>query len=580
MKKKLLALLLALASVVSLLTFPASAAEIVYSGTCGEDLTWTLDSNGQLVISGTGDIEDYESRAPWRRDEILENHVYVRDLIIEPGVTSIGDRAFYSCESLNHADLPNTITRIGEAAFFFVHHLHMEIPDSVTVIEDNAFSWCGLDDVVKLPAELVSIGKGAFSFTYITTFIVPDSLVTVGESAFRACPNLSDVYYTGTEAQWHNIDVGANNEFLQDATIHYNYHPASLAAQPLDYTGLVNSLARFTIAASGDGLKYQWQYSDDNGATWLDSSLKSATYSAKLTAEKDGRMVRCIVTDAAGYSVTSDPAVMRISNLKITTQPKDYIGAVNSTAKFTLAASGEGLKYQWQYSDDNGATWLASTIQKATYSAKLTADKDGRMVRCIVTDQHGVSVTSSAAKMALAGPVITIQPKDYVGAVNSTAKFSVAASGDGLKYQWQYSDDNGATWLASSIKSATYSAKFTSEKNNRMVRCIVTDASGNSVTSNAAKMTLSGPVITSQPQNYVGAVNSTAKFTVTATGNGLTYQWQYSDDNGATWLASSLKSATYSAKFTAEKNNRMVRCIVTNADGNSVTSNAVSMRIG
>ena len=381
--------------------------------------------------------------------------------------------------------------------------------------------------------------------------------------------------------QYRCVITDANgNQVISDPATLTVAEELKITTQPKDYTGMVNSIAKFTVIASGDGLTYQWQYSDDNGATWLASSLKSATYSAKLTAEKNNRMVRCVVTDQYGISVTSDAAKMTLSGPTITTQPKDYTGAVNSTARFTVAASGDGLKYQWQYSDDNGKTWLASSIKSAAYSAKFTAEKNGRMVRCIVSDQYGSSVTSNAAKMALNGPIITTQPKDYVGAVNSTAKFTVAASGSGLTYQWQYSDDNGKTWLASSLKSATYSAKFTAEKNNRMVRCIVTDASGSSVTSNAAKMTLSGPVITAQPQNYVGAVNSTAKFTVTANGNGLTYQWQYSDDSGKTWLASTLKSAAYSAKFTTEKNNRMVRCIVTDASGNSLTSNPASMTIG
>ena len=355
-----------------------------------------------------------------------------------------------------------------------------------------------------------------------------------------------------------------------------------ITGQPANFTGAVGDTAKFTVTASGDGLTYRWEYSDDNGATWLPSSLKTSTYSAKLTADKNGRMVRCVVTDQYGNSAASDAAKMSVSGLKITAQPADYSGAVNSTAKFTVTASGDGLTYQWQYSDDNGKTWLASSLKSATYSAKLTADKNNRMVRCIVTDQYGASATSNAAKMTVAsGLKITTQPQDYVGAINSTAKFTVAASGSGLTYKWQYSDDGGKTWLASSVKSATYSAKFTAEKDGRMVRCIVTDANGNSVTSNAAKMaTASGPVITAQPQNYVGAAGSTAKFTVAASGSGLTYQWQYSDDNGATWLASSIKSATYSAKFTADKNNRMVRCIVTDASGSAVTSNAASMKIG
>ena len=597
MKKKLLALLLALAAVVSLLTFPASAAEIVDSGTCGENLTWTLDSDGLLVISGTGDMDTLTgSENPW------DGNSDIRTVKIEYGVTNIKRNAFAYCENLTNVSIPESVTSIEMGAFFKCTSLtSVTIPDSVTTIGKAAFEYCySLSNVtlskntthytmdtfygckslprVTIPYGVVYIGVYMFdACENLTVVTIPDSVTGIGYSAFYSA--VTDVYYTGSEEQWNNISC-SGKPFTDNTTIHYNYHPASLAAQPQDYNGLVNSLAKFTISASGDGLKYQWQYSDDNGATWLDSSLKSATYSAKLTAEKDGRMVRCIVTDVAGNSVISDPAAMRVVDLKINTQPADYIGEVNSTAKFTVSASGTGLKYQWQYSDDDGATWLASSIKSATYSAKFTAEKNGRMVRCIVTDASGNSVTSNAAKMILAHLMITSQPQNYVGAVNSTAKFTVAAYGDGLKYQWQYSDDNGATWLASSIKSATYSAKFTADKSNRMVRCIITDASGNTVTSNAAKMILSRPVITTQPQNYIGAANSTARFTVAAAGDGLTYQWQYSDDSGATWLVSSIKSSTYSAKLTAEKDWRHVRCVITDASGNSATTNAVFMRIG
>ena len=201
-------------------------------------------------------------------------------------------------------------------------------------------------------------------------------------------------------------------------------------------------------------------------------------------------------------------------------------------------------------------------------------------MRCVVTDQYGATATSSAAKMTVSSLKITAQPKDFVGVVGSTAKFTVTASGDGLTYQWQYSDDNGKTWLASSIKSATYSAKLSSDKNGRMVRCIVTDQYGTTATSGSAKMTVSSLTLLSQPANYVGAVNSTAKFAVMADGDGLTYQWQYSDDNGKTWGKSTVTSAIYSATLTSGKNGRMVRCIVTDQYGATVTSGTASMKIG
>ena len=482
---------------------------------------------------------------------------------IPENIASIQSGAFYGCDNLTSVTVPTGITEIGENVFRSCNNLkYVDIPDSV-----------------------VSIGVYAFYGSGLTRVTLGAALGRIGETAFNS--DLSDIYYGGSEDDWNNIAIMSGNWWWYDASIskrgnvviHYNFHRAEITEQPADAAVVVGDTARITVHAVGDGLTYKWQYSDDNGATWLPSSLKTATYSAKLTAEKDGRQVRCIVTDEAGNYVTSAPAIMRVSNLKITTQPKDYVGAVNSLAKITVTASGDGLTYQWQYSDDNGKTWLASSLKSATYSAKLTADKDGRQVRCVVTDKSGASVISSAAKMSVSGVTITTQPKDYVGAVNSTAKFTIAASGTGLTYQWQYSDDNGKTWLASSLKSTTYSAKLTADKNGRMVRCVVKDQYGNSAVSNAAKMALNGPAITTQPKDYTGAVNSTAKFTVAASGSGLTYQWQYSDDGGKTWLASSIKTATYSAKFTADKNNRMVRCIVTDASGNSVTSNAAKMTL-
>ncbi len=353
-----------------------------------------------------------------------------------------------------------------------------------------------------------------------------------------------------------------------------------ITTQPDDYSGAADSVATFRVAAEGEGLKYQWQISDDNGATWSNSSVKSAVYTTKLTAARDGRMVRCVVTDESGFSVTSETAVMRVSTLKITTQPKDYAGKTNSTATFTVAAEGEGLKYQWQISDDNGASWTNSSVKAAKYSAKLTAAKDGRMVRCVVTDQYGASVISQAAVMRISGVTITTQPKDYNGKVNSTASFNVAAEGEGLTYQWQISDDQGKTWTNSSVKAAVYTTKLSAARDGRMVRCIVTDQDGNTATSSTAVMRITGGVtITTQPKDYEGKVSTTATFTVAAEGTGLTYQWQVSDDQGKTWTNSSVKSAKYSTRLTADKNGRMVRCVVTDQNGTKVTSSAATMRI-
>jgi len=89
--KKILSLALAFLLMLSTLPFAVSA-ETVSSGTCGENLTWTLDNEGTLSISGTGAMYDYRlsSELPW-----YSHLKHIKVVEIENGVTSIGDNAFF-----------------------------------------------------------------------------------------------------------------------------------------------------------------------------------------------------------------------------------------------------------------------------------------------------------------------------------------------------------------------------------------------------------------------------------------------------------------------------------------------------
>ena len=119
----------------------ADAAEVVNSGTCGENLTWTLDSDGVLTISGTGKMTNYSSSyysIPWS-----SNRSAIKTVIIENGVTSIGNYAFYYCKSLTSVTIGNSVTSIGYSAFRYCTSLtSVTIPDSVTSIGNYAFSYC------------------------------------------------------------------------------------------------------------------------------------------------------------------------------------------------------------------------------------------------------------------------------------------------------------------------------------------------------------------------------------------------------------------------------------------------------
>ena len=111
------------------------------SGTTGQ-CVWTLtgsDNNYTLTISGTGDMEDYHSPVPW----YYENRESIVTVIINKGVTSIGDYAFSWCKNLTSINIPESVTYVGDYAFSECEDLtSINIPGSVTSIGDYAFSWC------------------------------------------------------------------------------------------------------------------------------------------------------------------------------------------------------------------------------------------------------------------------------------------------------------------------------------------------------------------------------------------------------------------------------------------------------
>ncbi len=389
------------------------------------------------------------------------------------------------------------------------------------------------------------------------------------------------VYGTGATASRHGRMVrcvvrdSLGTEAISKPASLYISGVLKITTQPADVICSDGDTAKFTVTAIGSSLTYKWQFSDDLGATWTASSAKSATYSTGATAARCGRMIRCIVTDSSGKSVTSDSAQLLINGvIKIKKQPADIIAEAGTTAKFSIIAAGAGLTYQWQLSDDGGKTWLNGSAKTAVYGTGATASRHGRMLRCIVKDSLGTEVISKAVTLYISG-VLKIKTHPYSVVCNDgdTARFAVEAVGSSLTYQWQFSDDCGETWTNSSAKSAVYNTGAQAARHGRMVRCIVTDSNGKSVTSNPAQILINGLLkIKKQPADVIAEAGTTAKFSVTAVGAGLTYQWQFSDDGGKTWINGTVKTATYGTGATAARHGRMVRCVVTDKDGQSVVS--------
>ena len=174
----------------------ASAETTTEPQTWNEDnLTWTLTADGTMTVSGTGAMKAYDiddSPATQKKDS-------VKAIVIEDGVTSIGDYAFWNCTGLTSISIPNNVTSIGSSAFESCSQLaSIEIPSSVTSIGDYAFSGCSGLTSVNIPEDVTSIGERVFmNCSQLASIEIPKSVTSIGKYAFSGCSGLTSITILG-----------------------------------------------------------------------------------------------------------------------------------------------------------------------------------------------------------------------------------------------------------------------------------------------------------------------------------------------------------------------------------------------
>ena len=198
--------------------------ETPVSGTCGENVSWTL-SEGQLSISGSGAIDNY-SQSPW-----TDYSSDIFSVVIEEGVTAIGQYAFSGLTSLESAQLPDSIEKIGYRAFYnctaltlvniplgwndcpssasngtkditYCGHIFegcssltsVDVPEGMTELPSFAFNYCDYLTTVNLPSSLTSIRNHVFAYcSRLTKVAIPDGVTLIEKGLFLYCSNLTDV---------------------------------------------------------------------------------------------------------------------------------------------------------------------------------------------------------------------------------------------------------------------------------------------------------------------------------------------------------------------------------------------------
>ena len=192
-KKRILSLFIVLA--LSLSMWPMSALAVskgALSGSCGENLTWTISEDGTMTITGFGEMYD----SAWPAEELYTWETcanYAKALVITEGVTTIGDYAFSTYFSnLTSVSLPSTIKEIGYSAFSDCTKLAgIEIPEGVTAIGDGAFFNCSSLETINIPASVSDIQISATPVTF---------------GPFGQCLNLKNIYVADDNTNYCDIN--------------------------------------------------------------------------------------------------------------------------------------------------------------------------------------------------------------------------------------------------------------------------------------------------------------------------------------------------------------------------------------
>ncbi|MBI3141325.1 MAG: immunoglobulin domain-containing protein, partial [Bacteroidetes bacterium] len=383
--------------------------------------------------------------------------------------------------------------------------------------------------------------------------------------------------------------------------------PPSISTNPANTAACIGDNITFSVVATGTGLTYQWQEDQGSGFSNLANggSYSNVTTAdldiSGITAGFDGFMYRVLISGTCTPTATSSSATLStISNVSISAQPSAVTTCVDGDPTFTVAASGGTISYQWQEDDGSGYANLAnggiySGVTTFTLTlTDVTASMDDYTYRCRVSSTCGSDVTSNDAQLDVdIAPVVTANPSDATKCASDAASFTVtAAIGTNLTYQWQEDDGSGFSNLSnggiySGALTATLSLSSVSAgMNGYDYRCVVTNTGCGSATSASANLAVnSPPAITTQPTDITVCEGSNTGFSVTATGAGLTYQWQENKgsgfsaiSNGGVYGGATSANLTFTG-VTSSMTGYVYRCVVTGTCNPSVTSDEIDLTV-
>ena len=498
-----------------------------------------------------------------------------------PGITKIMEYTFEGCSSLRSVTIPSAVTEIKQYAFADSAVQSLEFSTNLTKLHDYALADMSSLSTVTFKGSLPEIGYNCFAGVTATVNTPTGS---------RAWPVSARKDYGG-HLTWANRPA-----IVSITSVSVTITEPSVGAAP-DYCPVLPSGADYysdDYNTSNYKNDVRWQYTGGDYLT-VDSAIFEAgkEYSVFIyLTPKDGyAFAESCAGTINGKTATvhlEGSGQLRVSynfpalaaKPTITTQPKSQSVAEGTTAKFTVKAT-DAESYQWYYRKNSSDTWKKSTTtgaKTATLSVTAESYRSGYQYRCKVSNSAGYKYSSAATLTVVTKPAVTTQPKSQSAAEGTTVKFTVAASGGSLKYQWYYRTSSTGEWKKSTGTGATtktLSVEAKAYRDGYQYRCRVSNAAGYKYSSAATLTVVAKPTITTQPSSRTVSAGTTVKFTVKATGGNLKYQWYYRTSSTGSWqkcTGTGATTATLTVEAKSFRSGYQYRCRVSNAAGYKYSS--------
>lgn len=258
-----------------------------YNQNCGTNCTWTLDTDGTLTISGTGNMKDYgpssTNFSPWY---FIRN--YIKNIDVAEGIISIGDQAFWDIDQLTSCTIPESVTKLGRLAFGSCQNLSdINLSKNIVSIGDSAFEYCASLKNIILPEKLNTLYQYAFmNCDKLSSITIPKNVSNIYGAAFYDCYSLKKIYFEGNLPTFTMTFVtNDNNETVTlpifrsvAATVYYPSSGFGWSKSAMDDCG-----GELILAPSGE-------VSGDCGATESDKVTWILSEDRILTIKGSGNM--------------------------------------------------------------------------------------------------------------------------------------------------------------------------------------------------------------------------------------------------------------------------------------------------